>query len=314
MQNTSLQAFLAQLIDYAGLFPPASLPLEMVIRNYAAYQSDRDSWMLGRLIIPAWRMNELAPHMTLFSDQLPLACAALGRKSDDAADCLELLRTDLAEMAAFCDRHGDTVKTEVFELPLPPALPEGGLLEAIAVETAARGLQTFCEITVPLNAGWKRQVITTLDAIAMHNAVGGVALGVKLRTGGLTADAFPSPAQVAAVLLGCRDRSIAIKFTAGLHHPIRMYCDQVNTLMHGFVNVFSAAMLAQVYNLDAFTTEQILADEAPASFSFTAEGLAWRDKMVSVPQITQLRATAVRSYGSCSFNEPRDDLRALRIL
>lgn len=314
LPRTSIHIFLSGLIDYAGLFPPASLSLETAIRNYAAYRVGEDAWMLGRFIIPAAQLDELHPYMSLFLNSEPLAISALGRKSKKAVDCLEGLRTDLHKIDSFCDNYKDAVKVEVFELPLPTVIPKRELLEVIAVDTAERGLHTFCEVTVPLHTDWEHYMFETLDVIAQHNAETGIELGVKLRTGGVTADAFPSPEQMAAVLTGCRDRGIAMKFTAGLHHPIRMFREEVNTKMHGFLNVFTAGMLTYAYNLDVATTAEILTDETPASFSLTTKRLAWRNLMLSLSEIEHLRKTALHSYGSCSFDEPREDLQALGIL
>jgi hypothetical protein len=314
MQKTSSGAFLAHLIDYAGLFPPASLSLETAIRNYAAYRTGGDAWMLGRFIISASRLNELEPYVPLFSSKMPLAISVVGSKSTNTTDCLKGLQNDLAQVTRFRDRYGDTIEIGVFEMPLPPVPPMRELLHIIAKETAAYGLYTFCEVTVSLEEDWEYHMMDTLDAIAAHNAVGDPVLGFKLRAGGVTADMFPTPEQVTAALLGCRDRGIAMKFTAGLHHPIRMHRDEVHTRMHGFVNVFAAGMLAHVHNLDALTTAKILADEVPTNFSFTPKRLAWCNLMVSVDEIIQLRKEMLCSYGSCSFDEPRDDLRTLHIL
>lgn len=311
--ETSVHAFLSNLIDYAGLFPPANLPLEPAIRNYATYQADKDVWMLGRFIIPAVRLEELAPYVSMFSSDRPLMISALGRRSDNREACQEGLRLDLEKIASFCRDHGDAVGVEVFELPLPPVRPDRDLLEVIATETAKHGLHTFCEVTVPLNADWEHDMLGTLDAIAAQNAGSGPKLGVKLRTGGVTADAFPTVEQVAAVLVGCRDRGIALKFTAGLHHPVRMHRKEIDGYMHGFLNVFAAGMLVNTHNLDVLKTAEILADEEPASFSFAAEGLAWRNLMLPVAKIAQLREKILCSYGSCSFDEPREDLRTLGI-
>lgn len=311
--KTSIQAFLSRLIDYAGLFPPASLPLETSIRNYITYQTCKDSWMLGRFIIPAVQLDRLAPYISLFSKDQPLSISAIGRRSDNAAACLKGLYDDLEKIISLRHNHGDVIKIGVFEMPLPPVSPVRDLLETIAVETAKYNLQTFCEATVPVDADWGDHMIETLDAIAAHNKDSGTILGFKLRTGGITADAFPTPEQVAAVLIGCRDRNIALKFTAGLHHPIRMYRDEVNAQMHGFLNVFTAGLLANVHNLDVWKTAEILADESPASFSFTDQGLAWRNLTVPVSEMIRLRESALCSYGSCSFDEPRDDLRMLEI-
>lgn len=49
----SLHALLANLIDYAGLYPPASLPLPAVLENYEAYLASAENWMLNRLVLPA---------------------------------------------------------------------------------------------------------------------------------------------------------------------------------------------------------------------------------------------------------------------
>jgi len=44
-----LRQLLAHVIDYAGLFPPAKLPLDVSIRQFARYRTDAAAWMLGRL-------------------------------------------------------------------------------------------------------------------------------------------------------------------------------------------------------------------------------------------------------------------------
>jgi hypothetical protein len=49
----SLRALLANLIDYAGLYPPAGLGLPAVLENYEAYLASPESWMLNRLVLPA---------------------------------------------------------------------------------------------------------------------------------------------------------------------------------------------------------------------------------------------------------------------
>ena len=73
MACRSLQALLQGVIDYAGLFPPASLSLDESIRNYARYLREPDRWMLGRFICPAARLSELPPYLDeLFAEGEPL--------------------------------------------------------------------------------------------------------------------------------------------------------------------------------------------------------------------------------------------------
>jgi hypothetical protein len=54
----SLKALLANLIDYAGLYPPAGLPLAEVTAKYESYRASKESWMLNRLVLPAARLSE----------------------------------------------------------------------------------------------------------------------------------------------------------------------------------------------------------------------------------------------------------------
>lgn len=309
----SLRAFMAHLIDYAGLFPPASLELAPAISNYAAYRADADAWMLGRFVCPAARLDELDEHVALFAGGPPLAIAAIGRRSDRAT-FLEGLDKDIEAIAAFRARHGDAVAVELLELPLPPGRVESATLAQLAEQATNAGLLAFCELPAPLDDGWIAAQSQALAALGAHNGSGLPPLAYKLRTGGVTAEAFPSPAQVATALVGARDAGVPMKCTAGLHHPFRQYRDEVGAAMHGFVNVFAAGILAHVHTLDAAATSAILADEDPAAFSFTADGLAWRGLTAPTRAITALRAGALLAFGSCSFDEPRDDLRALGLL
>jgi hypothetical protein len=70
----SLRALLSNLIDYAGLYPPAALPLARVAENYEAYLDDRESWILNRLVLPAEKASFKIPEgwrVTLLVDGEP---------------------------------------------------------------------------------------------------------------------------------------------------------------------------------------------------------------------------------------------------
>jgi hypothetical protein len=154
----------------------------------------------------------------------------------------------------------------------------------------------------------------TIALIAGHNFDEDTAtFGYKLRTGGVTADAFPTSAQIARALVTAATHPLPIKFTAGLHHPIRQFREEVKTKMHGFLNVLGAAALAAEHQWNADQAVTILEDEDPRSFSFIDEFFAWRDWKIDTKRL-QYRRKFVRSFGSCSFDEPRDDLRTLGFL
>jgi hypothetical protein len=134
-----------------------------------------------------------------------------------------------------------------------------------------------------------------------------------MRTGGVTADAFPTSAQIARALVTAATHKLPIKFTAGLHHPIRQFRDEVKTKMHGFLNVLGGAVLAAEHQWDTDQAVTMLEDEDPCSFSFADDFFAWRDWKIDTERL-QHRRKFVSSFGSCSFDEPRDDLRALKLL
>ncbi|USK70902.1 hypothetical protein [Peribacillus asahii] len=310
MMNTSLSIFQNRLIDYAGLFPPANLSLDSAINNYAHYKNSDDSWMLGPFILPVSQLKQLDSYIHLFSEEIPLTLSITGRKSSSETECKMQFQEDIKHISAFIDQYGNRVKVEMVEIPLPPDVPSLDLLVEISSSASDLNMKVFCE--VPLIRDWKNHVSETLDAITAHNSLKESWIGVKLRTGGIKAEMFPSPEQVAFVMASCRDRNLAMKFTAGLHHPIRMYRDEVKTKMHGFFNIFMAGMLAATQNLHVKKIEEILLDENSSSFSFHEDRLAWQHLSVTSQEIDKLRKTSLLSFGSCSFDEPKDELMELK--
>ena len=55
----AVDALLAGLVDYAGLFPPASEDMRDALENYASYRASDDRSALGRFIVPVSRLKEL---------------------------------------------------------------------------------------------------------------------------------------------------------------------------------------------------------------------------------------------------------------
>jgi hypothetical protein len=60
MMPESLCALLANLVDYAGLYLLASLPLDCVIANYRQYLGSPDAWILNRLVLPFDKLPAVA--------------------------------------------------------------------------------------------------------------------------------------------------------------------------------------------------------------------------------------------------------------
>jgi hypothetical protein len=305
----SLRALLTGLIDYAGLFPPAKLPLEPAVRNYAAYRQSADAWMLGRFICPAAQLAELAPFVDeLFQAGPPLAISALGRGGNTLAEYLTGLGADFADVQAFRKRHGKQVGVDVLEVRLPsnvglekPAHPLWFAGNDAAFRTAR--LTLFCELPPPLPV---YLVLRQLGQAADNRPI-----GFKLRCGGLEASAFPSVEQVANALSCSLKAGVRFKATAGLHHPFPRFDPDIGARMHGFINLIAAGILAHVRGAGPERIQAILEDEDPAHFVCTDSGLRWNDLHATTEEVIAARRDAVLSFGSCSFDEPRDDLRAL---
>jgi hypothetical protein len=83
--------------------------------------------------------------------------------------------------------------------------------------------------------------------------------------------------------------------------------------MHGFLNVFGAGVLAYARGLNAEQLLPIVQEEDPAAFRFDDTGFQWRDVRASIEEIVTARQRVI-AFGSCSFEEPRDDLHALGLL
>jgi hypothetical protein len=317
-----LRALLERIIDYAGLFPPAKLPLDEAIKNYARYRRDAEAWMLGRFVIPASRLEELQPYGPLFAEGLPFAFSALGRGGGSASAFLDGLRDDLQAIGAFEKRHSSRVVTDVLEVKWPNVSPAEtmGLFESVAdcIEQHPGPLTLTPYFEVGLGGDWRRTVAAFVTGLkhfredrTFRRRTKCRPPGLKLRCGGLDAAAFPSPEQIAFVLHCCLTHRVPLKCTAGLHHPLRHHNDEVETKMHGFLNVFGAGVLGQALGLDEAKLRAILEDEDTVHFVCDKHGFAWQDWHATAPEVVFARHAAVTSFGSCSFDEPCDDLRAL---
>jgi hypothetical protein len=191
------------------------------------------------------------------------------------------------------------------------------LLELIRHVGCLDGCLGSIYIESRLDTNWEEQVSSTVLALALYNKNRSGArpeAGFKLRCGGLTASSFPSLDQVAFVLASCRDAAVPFKATAGLHHPVRQYDASVRTHRHGFINIFCAGVMAHSLKLDTDEICEILAEVDTEAFSFTESGFSWKTRHVSLQQLAKARTTFAHSYGSCNFDDPRQDLKHAGLL
>jgi hypothetical protein len=276
----ALQAAFGALIDYAGLFPPAKLPLAQALAEYSAARAGPHAWMLGRFIVPARLLAQLPE-----APAVPLSAIV---ESDPAA---------LAAFVALRER-GDPIEA----VEIPPG--KGVSMWTLRAATGLPALPVFLEIPP---AGLEPDILDRLTKVLASTG-----LGAKLRCGGTMREAFPSVEEVAHFIGAAVRAGVPFKATAGLHHPVRHVDAASGFPMHGFLNILAAAALAR--RVDGVTLERIIAEEDAAAFAFDDTSFAWRDERIGVDELATARRTTFVSYGSCSFAEPVDDLIALQML
>jgi hypothetical protein len=304
MPAASFQALLARSIDYAGMFPPCSLALEPALRNQAQYIRSNDAWMLNTFVLPVVQFDSAKQLLPAFDPQHSLRVSALGPKTENAAAFLDALAEIEAAIRSLAAHNVDLVSVNQLEMWLPQDADLSVLEEARSI---IGDLPAFWE------APAERAPETITLLAELNSGTNEPTFGFKLRTGGVTPDAFPTSAQIARALVVPATHQVPIKFTAGLHHPIRQYREEVQTKMHGFLNVLGAAILAAEHKWDEEQTAAMLEDEDPKSFSFDDDFFAWREWKIDLKRLNNRRKFVI-SFGSCSFDEPREDLRALNLL
>ena len=294
MTSPALRSLLRGLIDYAGLFPPAGLAMDAAIHNYDSYRNGEYAWMLGRLIVPAARLEEYAEAVRNAGiDASAWSLSVLAAAGDAAA---------IARFNSGADESGAAGSGSIDVL-------ESKASNAREIQDAAqafgRNYQLYFE-TPPEK--WSSLLPAT--AVAKGRA--------KIRTGGEVVSAIPEESRVLEFLRIASERRLAFKATAGLHHPLRATQsltykpDSPTGVMHGFLNVFCAAVLLW-HEQDHRQEAAWMLGERDADAITMDEAMTWHNSGVTLTaqQIEEAREQFCISFGSCSFTEPIEDLRNL---
>ncbi|HCP92163.1 MAG TPA: hypothetical protein DIT76_09000 [Spartobacteria bacterium] len=260
--------------------------------------------MLNAFVLPLGQFDAAKKILSDFDPQHPLRVSALGPKTEDAARFREMFTKTSDTIRSLSAYNVDLISVNQLEMFLPDDVDLALLKEARSI---IGSLPAFWEAPAD-------RAEQTIALLAEHNSnADAPTFGYKLRTGGVTADAFPTSGEIAKALVAPATHQVPIKFTAGLHHSLRQYRDEVQTKMYGFLNVLGAAVLAAEHKWDEKQTSAMLDDEDAKSFSFDDEFFAWREWKIDIKRLKD-RRRFVTSFGSCSFDEPREDLRALKLL
>ncbi len=298
------------VIDYAGLFPPASLDFDTSIRNFAAYRAEERSWMLNTFVCPSARLEEIEPYADPLRNNAPHPVSVLGPPSADLTEWQSGLRTLLGDIERFQNLIPGTAYAAALELKMSAAVAmNAGSLKAavgdlVKLNEALPDADVFLELVPAASPGL---VSAVAGALRRLRPEGQSRYGLKLRTGGVVPDSIPKSEQVAGFICACRDAGIRFKATAGLHHPFYHYSETVGADMHGFLNVIVGAMLA---HSEMWTAETLADFLQLRTFDVIAshDGIAVGNHALTSATITRLRDEFFVSFGSCNFDEPWEDL------
>jgi hypothetical protein len=279
MTTNERTALFAGLLDDAAMFPPEDAPLASAV---AGHQVHRTAWYCG-----------LVASFVCAAGRLP------SLQEEVCARGIAPINVSLVVpggLDAVPDALAAAARTSVLNV-VALEVPRGthSLAAAVRVLTPHIAPRRVVYVEIP---------VLELEERAVHT-IAPTGLGLKLRTGGTTLDAFQTEDELAGAMVLCAAERQPFKCTAGLHHAVRHRDEQTMFQHHGFLNIALAARVAA----------------ATGSRPATRDILAQRNPGVLAGQVRQLTSSDVRairalfrSFGTCSITEPVDDLLALDLL
>jgi len=329
----SFEKFSYGIIDYAGMFPPAKLPFAESFENFLLYRESNHRDFLARFVLP---LDAFAPFCDAMSanpqPNHPVHITTLGGEKHKELTSVEEFSLELSYLKSLQESHPNDLVIDSYEVRL--SVP---MLSALAIDPnrdAAIGklgkfgddvvtsLQNrendglICFFELPYNgftvaAPTFEMVTEVLSRINVSlNKLGVKArVGLKLRCGG---ERIPPSYLIAAILKQCIERKLPFKATQGLHHP---YFSNSRDEKHGFISLFAAGIIA--CSNPQLTEEQlaeIVSEGKPEKFVFSDNELVWDGKYHATNQQIEEARHILISFGSCSFEEPLDDLKASGLL
>ncbi|HSV37945.1 MAG TPA: hypothetical protein VLI04_04220 [Nocardioidaceae bacterium] len=273
---STVPSFLADLVDDAALFPPASIPLPEAVAAHREHRASSYAAMVGPFVISDIKLPDLLEVLEDSTEALAVSVVVTGgagaiepavrwatRSGLLDVRALETpLRNedDLARNASRVVTAIDHVREDLGDIPVyvePPRIPDGP----------------------------SHQWLAALDEIASAG------LRLKFRTGGVDLDAFPSATELAAGIDAALDRELPFKCTAGLHHAVR------TDHQHGFLNILAATAAA----FDGAPRGDVIAELETSDIKIQTDGFDTARRWFT-------------SFGCCAVEDPLEDLIELGLL
>jgi hypothetical protein len=272
--STELDPTWSGLIDDAAIFPPGNTPLHEATAAYGARDADHGAGLVGTFVL---KDTDL-PLVRGFGG--PLSVVVTGGAGQ------------IEGPAGLCRKLGLQLAGLEIALRDPDDLA-GNVQRVVAAVYAARDAGSL-DPDVPVYVELP-PTEPTHQWLAAADEVAGAELRLKLRTGGLEAEGFPTAPTLAAWIDAALDRETPFKCTAGLHRALRHTGDD-GFEHHGFLNLLAATLRA----FDGAARDDVVAtleDRELAPVDDLARARRW-----------------FTSFGSCSIDEPLADLRELGLI
>jgi hypothetical protein len=284
--TTVIPHWLTDLVDDAAIFPPGNVPLDRAVAEHHVHRGSEYAAMIGGFVVSDVKIPDLLEVLDDRADEVPLQVNVVVTGGAGAIEPAVRWagRTPLLQLTALeCAlRDEDDLAHNARRV--------GAVLDSLEEELS----DVTVYVEPPRVIGWPtHDWLSAIDELAMRE------LPLKLRTGGVTEDAFPTAVELAACIAASLDRELPFKCTAGLHHALRHTDPATGFAHHGFLNVLAATRAC----LDGGSTEGALEETDPAAV------------------LTDLDDDALEStrrwftgFGSCSILEPHDDLVDLGLI
>lgn len=266
--------------------------MNAAVESYSEHRNGSWSDLLGRFVVPVARLAEFAdaaqsllPRAGVMPWQLSAIAGPESASDRPLIDAFNFRRTG-AKVAAVEAKAESPEQVAEIAASFPPDV----------------------EVWIELPA--------TTEGRACLPEVARTGRGAKLRTGGVTAEAFPRAEAVVEFLIDCHALGVPAKATAGLHHPLTGVYPLTyepgspRAAMFGFVNLLLASTLIHSGG-SATEAVDLLSDPEARHFGCSSEALTWKDRRFTRAQLSDTRDFLLRSFGSCSFNEPVEGLQTL---
>ncbi len=291
----SIPAFLNSFVDDAATFPPGNVPLAQAVADHVDHRSEGYADLVGGFVVSDVKVADLAaclpavapstelgvnlvvtggagaiePAVTWVTRSEGLSLRAVEFALRDEEDLAHNAQRLIHVVDSLVDSLGEQSRTSPSSrsLPVPDATPSHGWLAA-------------------------------LDELAARE------INLKFRTGGASAELFPSAERLAVCLEAALDRELPFRCTAGLHNAVRHTDPETGFEHHGFLNILQATRAS----LDGSSPAEV------AAVLEQTDGAALADRIRANPDEATRTRRWFRSFGSCSVLDAHEDLVELGLV